>query len=218
MKTIHRLTAIAICASLVGCAVQQPARTSTGWTKADVNAAFAAQENRCEQSLLDPRLDPIRKYIPFGNDATPTIEQLASKKKPNASEKEAVLVLDGISTVCFEERIQILKDSGAPSRYSDVYQDHLLSQRQARARLWSGQSTFGDYVNASTENRQKASERWRAVADSARANELQQAQAIAQQQQANAQTLMLFNQAMSKYRPVQTNCYKVGGQTSCTSY
>lgn len=219
MKTRTPLIAMALCVNLIGCAVQQPARSPTGWTDAEIGAAFAAQETRCAQSLLDPRIDPIRKHIPLSNNATPTIEQLASKKKPNAAEKEALLVLDTVVTTCADEKIKIYKDSGAPSIYSDQYQDLSLASKQAKARLWAGQITFGEYLNALTENNRNADERLRAQLDKMRANEIQQAQLAAQQQQANAQTLMLFNQASARYRkPVQTNCVRFGSQTSCTSY
>lgn len=221
MKPSAALTIITICVSLLGCAVQQPARTSTGWTQADIDAATAAANRRCDERVADPKIDPIRQHIPLLGSDNPTLQQIASKKKPTAREKEAILAWDAALAMCQQDHIDIDIAAGTHqnSPYAANYKSLMANQKQAKARLWAGQISYGEYIEVSTANRKKWSDRQQEIQDGVRASEIQRAQAIAQQQQATAQTLMLFNRASSQYRqPVQTNCVRFGGQTSCTSY
>lgn len=221
MKTCTALIAIALCASLIGCAVQGPPRTSTGWTQADINAALAAANRRCDERIADPRIDPIRQYIPLSGPESASLQQIASKKKPNAREKDAILVWDAALAECTQDLrdIDIAAGININSPYHVNSNTLYSAQKQAKAQLWAGQISYGQYIEISVANRKKHSEREQEITDGIRAAEIQRAQAIAQQQQANAQTLMLFNRAASQYRqPVQTNCIKYGNQTNCTSY
>lgn len=185
----------------------------------DADAAIASANDRCDQSVKDPRIDPIRAYIPITNPESATIPQLASKKKPNALEKEAILVWDSMLSTCVQDHISVYKAIGAPANYIDNFQTLALAQKQAKARLWSGQISYGEYLTISTENRKKSAERSQKILEGMQADELHRAQLAAQQSQAAAQALMLFNQAAQPYRrPVQTNCVRIGSQTSCSSY
>lgn len=211
-STICTILAIAL---LSGCAHQQDQQS----TRIDADAAIASANDRCDQSVKDPRIDPIRGYIPITNPESATIPQLASKKKPNASEKEAILVWDSILSTCVQDHISVYQAIGAPANYINNFQTLASAQKQAKARLWSGQISYGEYLRISTENRSKSAERSQKILEGMQADELQRAQLAAQQSQAAAQALMLFNQAAQPYRrPVQTNCVRIGGQTNCTTY
>lgn len=220
MKTNIALSTLTLCVSLLGCAVQQPARTSTGWTQADIDAAIAAANRRCDERVADTKIDPIRQYIPLSSPENATLIQIGSKKKPNAREKDAIVAWDAALGICIQELKDIDTAAGiSPNQYNANYDSLYLAQKQAKAQLWAGQITYGQYIETSVANRKRFSERQQEISDRVRATEIQQAQAIAQQQQATAQALMLFNRASSQYRqPVQTNCVRFGGQTSCTSY
>lgn len=219
MKTTPLITALMLCATLIGCATQQPARTSTGWTKAEVDVALSAANDRCHQRLSDSQIDPLRPHINISNIEDSTVQQMGSKLKPTPAEKTAILAWDEAQNYCQTEYTEVYKVTGMPPRVLQNYQDLWLLQKQAKAKLWAGQITYGAYINESVTNRRGAAERNRAFWDGVKATELQQAQVTAQQRQATAQTLMMFNQAAGLYRqPVQTNCVKIGGQTSCTSY
>ena len=221
MKTKIALTALTICASLLGCAVQQTPRTSTGWTQADIDAAIAEANRRCAVRAADPKIDPIRQYIPIQNPDSATLQQIASKRKPNAREKDAIVALDAAVSDCRQELLDIDTAAGisVDPRHAANFKQLSLDLKQAKAQLWSGQVSYGQYIEISAASRKKWSDRQQEISDGIRASEVQQAQAAALQQQAAAQALMLFNRASYQYRqPVQTNCVKIGGQTSCTSY
>lgn len=219
MNTTPLITVLMLCVTLIGCAAQQPARTSTGWTKAEVDVALAAAVERCNQRLSDSQIDPLRPHINISNIEDSTVQQMGSKQKPTPVEKDAILAWDDAQNYCQTELTEVYKVTGMPPRLLQNYQDLWLLQKQAKAKLWAGQITYGTYINESVTNRRGAAERNRAFWDGVKATELQQAQVTAQQRQATAQTLMMFNQAAGLYRqPVQTNCVKIGGQTSCTSY
>ena len=221
MKTRIVLTALTFCISLLGCAIQQTPRTSTGWTQADIDAATAEANRRCDARVADPKIDPIRQHIPVMDPDNATLLQIASKKKPTAREKDAILAWDAALTLCQQDHIDVDIAAGTyqNSPYAANYKSLMLANKQAKARLWAGQISYGEYIEITAANRKKWSDRQQQIQDGVRASEIQRAQAIAQQQQATAQTLMLFNRASSQYRqPVQTNCVKIGGQTSCSSY
>lgn len=219
MKNNSVLSVLILSVGLVGCATQQTPRTSTGWTKAEVDVAVAAARDRCEQRLSDSRIDSIRLHINVSNIEDSTVQQMASKQKPTTVEKGAILAWDEAQNYCQTEFTEVYKVTGMPPKMIQNYLDLLLLQKQAKAKLWAGQITYGAYINESITNRREAAAKNRAVLDGIQATELQQAQVAAQQQQANAQTLMLFNRASSQYRqPIQTNCVRIGNQTSCSSY
>lgn len=219
MKTTPLITVLMLCVTLIGCAAQQPARTSTGWTKAEVDVALAAAGDRCNQRLSDSQIDPLRPHINISNIEDSTVQQMGSKQKPTPVEKNAILAWNDAQHYCQMEYAEVYKASGMPPRMIQNHQDLWLLQKQAKAKLWAGQITYGAYINESVTNRREAAERNRAILDGIKATEMQQAQVAAQQRQATAQTLMMFNQAAGLYRqPVQTNCVKIGSQTSCTSY
>lgn len=220
MKPTALLTTIMVSLSLLGCATsQQVQRTPTGWTHEEVNAALFAADNLCTERLSDPALNPIRAHIPIENGDDATIKQLASKKKPNSAEKEAILVWDGVTTACVQNIVNVNRQAGALPSYVANLEALGQAQKQAKARLWAGQISYGEYLAVSSTNRKEFGKRAQEILDGAAAAEMQRAQAAAQQAQANAQALMLFNQASRQYRrPVQTNCVRIGGQLSCTSY
>lgn len=220
MKTKSALIAITLCVSILGCAVQQTSRTSTGWTQADIDSAIAEANQRCDARVADPKIDPIRQHLPLLRTESATLQQMGSKKKPTSREKDAIVAWDAALELCMQELKNVDLAAGIRQDQYEANADSLfLAQKQAKAKLWAGQISYGEYIEAATANRRKWADRQQEIRDGIRSAQIQQAQANAQQQQATAQALMLFNQTASRYRqPVQTNCVKIGGQTSCTSY
>ncbi len=211
---------------LTGCAHHQANTYSQIWSQNELDAQLEVTNKQCAETLRsDKRLDPIRSYLPLGTGEKPTIQQLASKKKPTPKEKESILLLDLIVTQCIDDRIAILSNpqSGISKQIVNINKSWAQSLTKAKANLWAGKTTYGEYLVSYQEINASVIKE----AEATHANEqtqyqnakYQQAQLAIQQQQATAQTLMLFNQAAKTYRgPVQTNCVRIGGQTSCTSY
>lgn len=219
MKPVALITSLMVSMSLLGCVTSQQAqRTPTGWTNEEVNQAMQAADKKCIDRVADPSIDPIRKHIPVNGEAA-TIQQLASKKKPSSAEKQAILAWESATAACIQDVLNVNRQAGALPSYIANMEALGQAQKQAKARLWAGQISYGDYLAISSTNLMEFKKRAQEISDGAAAAAAQRAQLAAQQQQATAQTLLLFNQASRVYRPpVQTNCVRIGGQTSCTSY
>lgn len=234
---MKRLAFLAICSiAISGCASIQQQQNQAKIDQA--KAELKLLNERCAGTFqTDPRLDPLRPYISFnGNN---TIEQLASNKKATAKEKQAILVYDQISSECFAERLALLQGAGAPYFMIQTTRDYASAAKQAKAELWAGKYTYGQY-NQVAEQNFKNSENARIAGAQAEDQRQQQAQirqaqinsanaqanaailsAQAQQQIANNDTMRAFTQAQQRnlpVQPVQTNCYKMGNQVNCTTY
>ena len=211
--------ALSVVVGLSGCGVMQHSQYQQQ-RQANIdqaNAQLDAINQRCAATLKsDPRLDPIRPHINF--DGASSVQQLASTKKPTAKEKQAILVWDEIGSGCFADREAVYRKAGAPAYLAQNTMEHAAAAKQAKANLWAGNYTYGMYLKVSEENYQKASKA--AIAgEQAEQHRQQQAQiqqaqinavnaqaaaavmsAQAQQQSANAQTMMMFNQAQQQQR------------------
>lgn len=238
------LLVLAVISSLSGCGVMQQREQQARIDRA--KAELRENNERCSSLFkTDVRLDPLRPYISFDGQAT--IEQLASTKKPSAKEKQALLVYDELASQCFSERESILVKSDAPYYMIKSTRDYATAAKQAKADLWSGKITYGQYLKVAKQNWQN-SENERISGAQAERQQQQQAQmqqaqinaanaqaaaavmsAQAQQQSANAQTMMMFNQAQQQQRqqfnapgtatnPVQTNCNRIGNSVNCQTY
>lgn len=211
------LIILSVVFGLSGCgAMQQYQYQQQQQAKIDTAKAKIAELNsRCTGSFKsDPRLDPLRPYMTF--DGKESIQQMSSTKKPNAKEKQAILVFDELASECIAERVAILQAADAPYFMIQGTREYGLAAKQSKADLWAGKLTYGQYLKQAHQNYQNA-ENARVAAAQEYDQRQQQAQmrqaqinaanaqataavmsAQAQQQSANAQTMMMFNQAQQQ--------------------
>ena len=128
-QLIHTLGAAAILL-LSGCAGQQGVRHAEEISK------------YCAQRYADPRIDPVRSkmLIPISVTEPQAIEILANRERPNAVEREALLVLAEARLACNKFSYERL---GPPPAYRAASQDRVTA---SFADLYAGDITYGEFA------------------------------------------------------------------------
>ncbi|AMM23018.1 hypothetical protein [Variovorax sp. PAMC 28711] len=208
------LLLIAAAALLSGCVTPGPfARQSAGDVVAsDPTSSCMARLNG------DPFIvGRLGEKMGIGRQGAPTVEMLADRTYPNATEKQALGAYANARESCIA--------SGSDYRRQNMTQQIAQTMEQGGAsmsilvgKLYAGDLTYGEYNARRVEIGSAARARMSDV-------EQQQRQASAQEQanrsaafgQAlqNAQTQQLIQQ---QRRATTTNCSRFGNQLNCTTY
>jgi len=132
--------------------------------------AWADSDIKCKESFADKVLDSIRSKLPF--TAPPTLEQLSDQSRPTEEQQVALIELDRRKIRCANALVKELSD--APSEALIIFNSAVTKEQAARADLYLGKITFGEYnktvaqLGAAMDQQLAAIEQRQALADQQR--------------------------------------------------
>ncbi len=198
---MRAIAALFMAGILGGCAFPEGQRVNQQKADSDNVEAF------CVNAWADTRLDPLRSKLPVkAPDAT--LAQLADSSLATPAQQQAISDFDPVMAQCFEMRRTYLKayTTGGVVAIFDILQ---ADSKSLRAQLWARKITFGDY---NTKAAKLLTESQKTVQA-----ELDKAQQIAAQQQAQRDQNMMLMMPYMNPRPTTTDCYRYGNAVSCTT-
>lgn len=189
---------------------------------ADMRASEERMDAICDASVKNPILDPIRDKMP-SKISKATIAQLSDASMPNDQEKAVLLAMDDVIAECRSAQIKNIEMFGAPGT-SAALLNLFQREKMARAALWQGKITFGQYNTARSESSAEFVQSANAAVQSARQAQAQDdaarraaaLQYLSSRPQPSIQPIVPY--VMPTSRPIQTNCIRNGATTNCTSY
>lgn len=178
-------------------------------------AQLASISKRCDFSA-DPRFASIRGKVPLdsrgASETPPTVRQISDNSKPTLEQREALLALDDANAPCRADKMR-LAARYYPADVVGLLQEVYLAYTNQAKLLIDGQITFGQFTS---NTHQIYSEAMQVAGKYERAQQAVNAasrQAAAAQLSATTQTIQTFNR-----QPTVTNCNRLGGSISCTTY
>ncbi|AVJ30207.1 hypothetical protein [Achromobacter spanius] len=184
---------------LGGCAFPQGQRINQQKVDSDNVEAF------CANAWADTRLDPLRSKLPAkATDAT--LAQLADPSLATPAQQQAINDFDPVMAQCFEMRQAYLKRY-SPGSVVATFDILKADSKALRAQLWAKKITFGEYNTKAA----------KLLAESQKTmqTELEKAQQIAAQQQAQRDQNMMLMMPYMAPRPTITDCHRYGNSVNC---
>lgn len=155
-------------------------------------SAFAEDSNQdpeieCLKLLADkPGLAVLKGKIQFGTFTEPTLEMMASVKKPTQKEKAAISLLVSSSETCIHQGDDWRAINWPPGVIS-LFDEHAFALKVTIAELYAGTISYGDFVKRAASANAKFKADLAAFAEKMRAKQSAKFQTELQQQQQLAQ-------------------------------
>lgn len=193
-----RLASSVVVLVLAGCAVTN--EESTG------RAEFDAHVAACQAGVNDPRLDPLRTKIQIG-PGQPSLAMLSDSSMASDVHKPAIVALDAFALSCSKGFTDLFSKYGS-HEYAAIEHKYAMQAQMARAALYSGAITFGEY-NAL---RQK-----RTIGYEADRREIARHEDQVRLQRIGAAAAMMQARPQQTYQPMTFTPMQVPQTVNCTS-
>lgn len=196
-----RYLGVLLLAALAGCASNRMEAFKQG---------LQEQDGACRKIYADSSVDPIRAKVPSLSDVRiAPLEMLTDQSRATDGQRQAILAFDRLALKCAQGYATVFAEHLGQG-YVAVHWRAVSRMQAARAELYKGAITFGEYVSFGN-----------TVADDSRAAfadlDRQQAAMNLQRQSAAAQSLGAAAAAMSLMpRPLNCTSVRTGAVTTAS--
>ncbi len=160
-----------------------------------------------DEIAAEPKMKLLEGKIALPPKTDWTLAQLADTSYPDAAQKDALSVYDGIATRNNARVKDFLANEPA---MLPIMNDYMNETQNNRLALYQGKITFGEYNQYS---KKLFEVRQNLLANLSRITQEQQRQAWANAMNSMSES---FQRAATN-RPINTNCYSNGSYTNCTT-